>query len=85
MINVGIDVHKKKCFATVKGSSREVLREVIFGNNSAEMLIFIGDIKEQYDDQIRAVCESTANYWIRLHDTKTMESTPYLRILPRRE
>lgn len=69
MINVGIDVHKKKCFATVKGSSREVLQQVIFGNNSAETLRFIGDIKERYDDQIRAVCESTANYWIRLHDT----------------
>lgn len=30
---------------------------------------FIKHIKKTYGNDIQAVCESTANYWIRLHDT----------------
>lgn len=30
---------------------------------------FIKDVKQRYGTEIRAVCESTANYWMRLHDT----------------
>lgn len=68
MINIGIDVHKRKCFATVKGSSREILQQVTFDNSSDDTMRFIKDVQQRYGTSIRAVCESTANYWIRLHD-----------------
>jgi transposase len=68
-INIGIDVHKKKCVATVKSDSRQILGQVTFDNNSQGMNEFICGIKQRYHNDIGAVCESTANYWIRLHDT----------------
>ncbi len=30
---------------------------------------FIKHVKKTYGNDIQAVCESTANYWIRPHDT----------------
>ena len=73
LINIGIDVHKKKCVATIKGQSRQILRQAAFDNDSKAMTRFIDDIKKEHgsnnNNAVRAVCESTANYWIRLHDT----------------
>ncbi|MEM3065400.1 MAG: transposase [Candidatus Nitrosotenuis sp.] len=68
IINIGIDVHKRKCVATLKDSSRQILQQVTFDNDSDGITEFIDSIKQRHDDA-RAVCESTANYWIRLHDT----------------
>jgi transposase len=68
LINIGIDVHKKKCVATLKGSSRHILQQITFDNDSDGITKFIDSIKQRHD-AARAVCESTANYWIRLHDT----------------
>lgn len=68
MINIGIDVHKKKCVATLKDSSRRILQQITFDNDSYGITEFIDSIKQRYGNA-RAVCESTANYWIRLHDT----------------
>ncbi|MDE1841141.1 MAG: transposase [Thaumarchaeota archaeon] len=68
MINIGIDVHKRKCVATLKGSSRQILQQTTFYNDSKGITEFIDSIKQRYG-AARAVCESTANYWIRLHDT----------------
>ncbi len=69
MINIGIDVHKKRCVATVKQESREKLEQLDFENSESGIIEFIGHIKNLYGNDARAVCESTANYWIRLHDT----------------
>ncbi len=68
MINIGIDVHKKRCVATVKDESRRILEQTSFDNSVKEIRKFASEIKQKYDSA-RAVCESTANYWIRLHDT----------------
>lgn len=68
MINIGIDVHKKKCVATLKDSSRTILQQVTFDNDSDGIAGFVDSVKQRHDTA-RAVCESTANYWIRLHDT----------------
>ena len=68
MINIGIDVHKRKCVATIKEQSRQILLRASFDNNSHGITEFIDSIKQRYGNA-RAVCESTANYWIRLHDT----------------
>jgi transposase len=67
-INIGIDVHKKKCFATIKDDSRQILEQTSFENTTEQITRFANSIKSRYHT-IRAVCESTANYWIRLHDT----------------
>ena len=68
LVNIGIDVHKRTCVATIKGRSRKVLRQAAFENNKA-VTAFIEEVRDRYGDDARAVCESTANYWIRLHDT----------------
>ena len=68
MINIGIDVHKKKCHATIKGDTREILEQTVFNNTLQGIRNFAGVVKDRYGGA-RAVCESTANYWIMLHDT----------------
>lgn len=71
MINIGIDVHKKRCIAALKlNNSRDVLERFTFENDTEGINRFVEHIKKEYQSQdVRAVCESTANYWIRLHDT----------------
>jgi len=70
MISIGIDVHKIKCVATIKKESRKKLEQTSFDNTTHGIMGFIKHIKKTYgDDDVQAVCESTANYWIRLHDT----------------
>ncbi len=69
MISIGIDVHKKKCVATIKRESREKLEQTSFDNTTNGIMGFIKHVKKTYGNDIQAVCESTANYWIRLHDT----------------
>ncbi|HXG74109.1 MAG TPA: IS110 family transposase [Candidatus Nitrosotenuis sp.] len=68
MINIGIDVHKRKCVATLKGATKQILEQTSFDNTTEQITKFANDVQQRYDS-IRAVCESTANYWIRLHDT----------------
>ena len=71
MINVGIDVHKKRCVAAVKDDSGKLLEQSTFENSVLATTNFATYLKEQYRGQlpIKAVCESTANYWIIVHDT----------------
>ncbi len=68
MISIGINIHKKKCVAT-KQESRKKLEQTSFDNTTNGIMGFIKHIKKTYGNDIQAVCESTANYWIRLHDT----------------
>ena len=69
MISIGIDVHKKKCTATLKRDSKRIVEQTSFCNNSYGINEFIQHIKGCYKEDAIAVCESTGNYWIRLHDT----------------
>ncbi|MDE1840536.1 MAG: transposase [Thaumarchaeota archaeon] len=70
MINIGIDVHKKRCVATLKrGESSDIIEQTTFYNNSTGINQFIEHVKKEFGGTITAVCESTGNYWIRLHDT----------------
>ncbi|MCE2497681.1 MAG: IS110 family transposase [Nitrosopumilaceae archaeon] len=71
MINIGIDVHKVRCVATIKSGRGRKLEQLDFANDKDGINGFIGHVKEGYGRRgpARAVCESTANYWIRLHDT----------------
>ena len=69
MISIGIDVHKKKCVATIKRKSKKRLEQSSFDNTAQGIMDFIRHIKNTHGKNIRAVCESTGNYWIRLHDT----------------
>src|SRR5215467_7542705 len=69
MISIGIDVHKKKCTATLKRDSKRIVEQTSFCNNNYGINEFIQHIKGCYKEDAIAVCESTGNYWIRLHDT----------------
>jgi len=68
MISIGIDVHKNRCVATIKQESRRKLEQSSFDNTTHGITSFILHIKRTYGKNVQAVCESTANYWIRLHD-----------------
>jgi transposase len=69
-INMGIDVGKSICVATVKGDSRLVLMEDKFHRTSLGIRSFAERVmKEHPGCDYRAIVESTANYWIRVHDT----------------
>lgn len=70
MINMGIDVGKNICVATVKGDSRLILMEEKFQRTTQGIRAFAQRVMSEYPNQeYRAVVESTANYWIRVHDT----------------
>jgi hypothetical protein len=64
---IGSDVHKKKCVATLKRDS-QIVEQTSFYNNGHGIKEFTEHIK-LYGETATAVCESTGNYWIRLHDT----------------
>ena len=68
MLNIGIDVHKKICVAAIKGESREMLEQIDFENTTEGISKFIRHAKDRYGCPVRATCESTGNYWIRMHD-----------------
>ena len=69
LICIGIDVHKKKCVATLKrDSSKQIIEQTSFNNTSQGICEFMNHVK-QFGESATAVCESTSNFWIRLHDT----------------
>ncbi|MGI0088418.1 MAG: IS110 family transposase [Nitrosotalea sp.] len=68
MISVGIDVGKRRCVATLKRNSKEILEQITFQNRTSDIRELIEHIR-RYHDTATAVVESTGNYWIRLHDT----------------
>jgi len=70
MLNIGIDVHKRRCYATVKGEFRGILMQERFDRTYAGIRRFIDSVRSQYpNQQMRAVVESTANYWMKVHDS----------------
>ena len=67
MYNIGIDVHKVKCVAAIKQKIRDKPVIITFENTQSGINDFICKVKANYMPA-KAVCESTANYWIVLHD-----------------
>ena len=68
MLNIGIDVHMKRCVTTIKGETRKVLEQTDFANTRLGIKGFIRHVKGKYKGEMRAACESTGNYWMMLHD-----------------
>jgi transposase len=81
MNTVGIDIGKKKCRAAVKDSGGQILNEFFFSNDK-DGINRLTKIALSYGD-CKAVVESTANLWIRIHDTledngiNTVLANPY--------
>ena len=67
LINVGIDVGKRFCQAALKAEDGRLLDELRFENTSQGVQELLRHITVQ-GGEARAVVESTANYWIRIHD-----------------
>jgi transposase len=67
LINVGIDVGKRTCQAALKAEDGRLLDELRFENTSQGVQELLKHIAVQ-GGEARAVVESTANYWIRVHD-----------------
>ena len=65
---IGIDVHKKKCVSTIKAKTNKILSQTEFDNNVPGITGFIKMIRKEGYVPATAVCESTANYWIVVHD-----------------
>lgn len=68
MYYIGIDVHKSKCVPAIKQKIRDELVIITFENIQSGINDFICKVKDNYMP-VKAVCESTANYWIVLHDS----------------
>jgi transposase len=66
VINVGIDVGKRFCQAALKAEDGRLLDELKFENSSRGVHELLTRIAVH--GEARAVVESTANYWIRIHD-----------------
>ncbi len=69
MINIGIDVHKKMCVATIKGNGKDIIEQTEFKNSKKDIEAFAAHVKKTHGKNARAVCEATGNYWMILHDT----------------
>lgn len=67
MIYVGIDVHKKKCIATLKQDSSQIMQQLSFNNSTEGITTLVNQLDTL--GECKAVLESTGNYWIRIHDT----------------
>ena len=65
---IGIDVHKKKCASTIKGKTNKILKQTEFDNNVRGITVFVKTIRKEGYVPATAVCESTANYRIVVHD-----------------
>lgn len=68
MISVGIDASKNRCVATLKRGTKEIVEQLTFYNNTKRIMELVKQVKS-YGEEAVAVVESTANYWIRIHDT----------------
>ena len=70
MYYIGIDVHLKKCMATIKGNNRSIIKQMPFENTTEGISDFIRMVNRKYQPAL-AVCESTGNYWILSYDMLT--------------
>ena len=68
MYYIGIDVHSKKCMTTIKGRTKDILKQTEFDNDVQGINGFIRMIRQEGYVSATAVCESTGNYWIVPHD-----------------
>jgi len=66
MIYTGIDVHSKKCTATLKQESGSIIQQSTFDNTPSGINSLITTLNAMGES--KAVVECTGNYWIRIHD-----------------
>ena len=62
MYYIGIDVHSKKCMTTIKGRTKDILKQIEFNNDVQGINEFIKMIRQEGYVPATAVCESTGNY-----------------------
>ena len=74
MYYIGIDVHSKKCMTTIKGRTKDILKQTEFDNDVQGINGFIRMIRQEGYVPATAVCESTGNYWIVPHDMLRCDS-----------
>lgn len=66
---IGIDVYEHRCIVAIKeGSSKEVLVQTGFLNNTKGIKRFIKMLKSEGYIPATAVCNFTSTYWVLLHE-----------------
>ena len=82
LINVGIDVGKRFCQAALKPDDGRLLEELRFENTSQSVRELLTHITVH--GEARAVLESTANYWIHVHNLLEENGVDTLLASPRK-
>jgi len=67
--HLGIDVGKRKCRAALKDDKGKIVNEFFFGNDANGISDLLSIVKTNSTTTTQAVLESTANMWMRIHDT----------------
>ena len=67
--HLGIDVGKRKCRAALKDDKGKIVNEFFFGNDANGIRDLLSIVKTNSTTTTQAVLESTANMWMRIHDT----------------
>jgi transposase len=68
MLNIGIDIGKRKLQACIKEDDGTIVNELSLSNDSAGANCLLSSVNGV---DARAVVEATGNHWIRLYDTLT--------------
>jgi transposase len=66
MINVGIDVHKRRCQACIKDEKGRLIGEVSFARDEEGIRSFHRLLQNHGEAKI--VLESTGNLWVPIYD-----------------
>ncbi|MFQ5782182.1 MAG: IS110 family transposase [Nitrosopumilus sp.] len=66
--NIAVDIGKKKCAVCITDEYGTILEETIFENTLKAASLFAEEVLQRYQ-KCQAVCESTGNLWIKIHDT----------------
>ena len=65
---IAVDIGKRKCVVCVTDKDGSIVEETNYSNTLQEVERFASDLNKKYDNRkCHAVCESTANMWLKTY------------------